>query len=139
MSDEELAQRTAEFQANLETVQRLTQDWKLHESHMKDVAAEVQAIKLQPPERQPAPNSEKLWQAKLNAKALSEEYGNDSPEARLAWEEVEEIASAGLDNAMGEIMTEECLVEAAEACVALEELDRFINYERMNEGGVGNA
>ena len=69
---------------------------------------------------------------------MSTEYGRASKEARLAWEEVEEIASSGLENAMGEDMTVECLVEAAEHCLALEELDRFINYEKITEGGLSN-
>ena len=45
--------------------------------------------------------------------------------------EVEEIASSGLDNAMGPRLDEECLVDSAlEACQALEELNRAIEVNR---------
>lgn len=135
MSDERLAQANAELQASLEMIQHLTREFKYNEKHMKDVTAELQAIKLTPPEKKPAPRIPGLWDAKLKAKATSLQFGNASPEARIAWEEVEEIASAGLENAMGEDMRQTCLVEAAEACLALEELDRFLNVERMNEAG----
>ena len=133
-SDEQLEQANAEIFATLEMVKQRTQNLIYNQNHMKDVAAELQAIKLTPPEKKPAPKIPGLWDAKLKARAVSQQFGNESPEARLAWEEVEEIASAGLENAMGEDMTQECLVEAAEACLALEELGRFLNYEAMNEG-----
>ena len=138
MSDAELLKATSEFQANLEVVQRLTKDLKNHQKHMNDVAKEMQALKLAAPENRPAPKSPALDAALTKAKQMSAEFGNASKEARLAWETVEEIASSGLENAMGEDMTEECLVEAAEACFALEELDRFINYEKITEGGLSN-
>jgi len=139
MTDEELFKATSEFQANLDVVKRLTKDLKDHQKHMNDVAREMQALKLAAPENRPAPKSPQLDAALSKAKAMSAEFGNASKEAKLAWEEVEEIASAGLENAMGEDMTEECLVEAAEHCLALEELDRFINYELATEGGISNA
>ncbi|KAL3937560.1 MAG: hypothetical protein SGARI_002077 [Bacillariaceae sp.] len=138
MSDSELLKATSEFQTNLATVQRLTKDLKDHQKHMNDVAKEMQALKLQAPENRPAAKSPQLDAAVTKAKQASQECGNSSKEAQLAWETVEEIASAGLDNAMGDDMTEECLVEAAEACLALEELDRFINYEKITEGGLAN-
>jgi hypothetical protein len=138
MSDAELAKATSEFQANLNTVQRLTKDLKDNQKHMEDVAKEMQALKLTAPENRPAPKSPELDAAIKKAKQASEEFGNKSKEAQLAWETVEEIASSGLSNAMGKDMTEECLVEAAEACLALEELDRFINYEKITEGGLSN-
>jgi CP12 domain len=138
MSDAELLKATTEFQANLDIVKRLTHDLKDHQKHMNDVAKEMLALKLAPPENRPAPKSPELDAALSRAKQMSAEFGNTSQEARLAWEEVEEIASSGLENAMGEDMTVECLVEAAEHCLALEELDRFINYEKITEGGLSN-
>lgn len=138
MTDDELRKATEEFQANLDVVKRLTKDLKDHQKHMNSVAKEMQALKLAAPENRPAPKSPELDAALSRAKRMSAEFGNTSQEARLAWEEVEEIASSGLENAMGEDMTVECLVEAAEHCLALEELDRFINYEKITEGGLSN-
>jgi hypothetical protein len=138
LSAAQLDKATEEYKANLETVSRLTKELKGHQKHMNDVAAEMQALKLTPPEKRPAPKSPELDAAVKKAKEASDKFGNASEEARLAWETVEEIASSGLSNAMGEDMTEECLVEAAEVCLALEELDRFINYEKITEGGLSN-
>jgi hypothetical protein len=87
------------------------------------------------PERKPAPKIPGLWDAKLKARAFSDNYGYDSVEAKLAWEDVEEIASSGLSNSMGGMINEDqCdLIQAAEACMALEELDRFFtNYYATN-------
>lgn len=109
---------------------------------MKDVAAELHAIKLRPPERKPAPKIPGLWDAKLKARATSQIHGNDSTEAKLAWEEVEEIASSGLSNALGggvystDNVIYHDLEQAAEACMALEELDRFLylEHEKYSNG-----
>ena len=141
MTPEQLREATAQYESNLKTVQRLTKDLKKAQKHMKDVANQLQALKISPPENRPAPKSPVLEKALQNAKSVSAEFGNKSPEARLAWEDVEEIASAGLSSAFDvDDMTDECLLEAAEICLALEELDRFINYEKITEddGGLGN-
>ena len=136
MSKAKLNKANAEYRANLETVQRLTADLEGHQKHMADFAKELQALKLTPPEQRPAPKSPQLDAAVQQAKELSLAFGNTSEEARLAWETVEELASSGLENAMGPDMTEECLVEVAEVCLALEELDRFISDEK--KGGLSN-
>mmetsp|Transcript_18066 Transcript_18066/g.43741 ORF Transcript_18066/g.43741 Transcript_18066/m.43741 type:complete len:266 (+) Transcript_18066:48-845(+) len=141
MTAEELREATSQYETNLKTVQRLTRDLKKAQKHMKDVATQLQALKIQAPENRPAPKSLALDKALQDAKSASIEYGKSSPEARLAWEDVEEIASAGLSSAFEvDDMTDECLLEAAEICLALEELDRFINYEKITEdesGGLG--
>ena len=136
-TDQDIEQANAEIYASLQMIQQRTEKLVYNQSQMKDVVAELQAIKLSPPEKKPAPQIPGLWDAKLKARAISQQYGNTSAEARLAWEEVEEIASAGLENAMGEDMTQQCLVEAAEACLALEELSRFLYYEHETNNQEG--
>lgn len=134
MSNEQMSQVYAELQYTLGMFERQKIEFQQNDQLMKDVAAEMQAIKLAPPSKKPAPTIPGLWDAKLKARAISQQYGNSSPEAKLAWEEVEEIASAGLENAMGEgLNSESCdLTKAAEACMALEELDRFLYLEYEN-------
>lgn len=134
LSDEQIANAYAELQQTLKMMERRKQAFQQNEQLMKDVAAELQAIKLAPPTKKPAPTIPGLWDAKLRARAMSQQFGNDSTEAKLAWEEVEEIASAGLQNAIGEGLSEETcdLTQAAEACMALEELDRFLWLENQN-------
>ena len=52
-----------------------------------------------------------------------------TPEAALAWETVEEIAAASNAPALGGKLTDECLVEAIEACEALDELNKALNLD----------
>lgn len=140
LSQEELNRAYQELQTSMEIMQRnqyAAVSFQNNQQLMKDVAAELQAIKLSPPAKKPAPKIPGLWDAKLKARAMSQQFGNASPEAKLAWEEVEEIASSGLSNAVGGTLYQEesCdLVQAAEACMALEELDRFLYYENYHVG-----
>mmetsp|Transcript_30077 Transcript_30077/g.82606 ORF Transcript_30077/g.82606 Transcript_30077/m.82606 type:complete len:273 (-) Transcript_30077:194-1012(-) len=80
------------------------------------------------------------------AKRATEVYGIHSVEAKLQWETVEEIASAGLENAMGpatelyELLDEECLVEqASDACLALEELNQALNANQEAAAATNNG
>jgi len=69
-----------------------------------------------------------LLAALENAKKLTAELGITSSEAKLAWEDVEEIASSSTSQATKKPLNlEECEVEKIEACEALEELDRVIS------------
>ena len=104
-----------------------------------DVAAELRAIRLSPPAERPAPKIPGLWDSKLKARAVTQQFGVGSPEAKLAWEEVEEIAASGLERAVtgngGDGNGGETdLVQAAQACEALEELDRFLYHENYPAG-----
>jgi len=69
-----------------------------------------------------------IAEAVQDAKLETEQHGPTSSEAKLAWETVEELASSGLENAMGNRLDEECLVDSAiDACTALEKMDRVLN------------
>lgn len=144
LTEEEINQAYYELQQSMELMERNEyigfNSLQNNQQLMKDVAAELSAIKLSPPERKPAPKIPGLWDAKLKARAYSDNYGFDSIEAKLAWEEVEEIASSGLQNSMGGMINEdECdLIQAAEACMALEELDRFFTNYYANNNNIGS-
>ena len=72
-------------------------------------------------------NSVELTAALQEAKLATEQHGIASPEARLAWETYEEIASSGTSNAYGINLAEECGIESGqEACKAMEELERVM-------------
>eukprot|EP00541_Cyclophora_tenuis_P009135 CAMPEP_0116576296 /NCGR_PEP_ID=MMETSP0397-20121206/20453_1 /TAXON_ID=216820 /ORGANISM="Cyclophora tenuis, Strain ECT3854" /LENGTH=223 /DNA_ID=CAMNT_0004105321 /DNA_START=20 /DNA_END=691 /DNA_ORIENTATION=+ len=96
-------------------------------AEVKKVAEELQAIKLMSPDVKPGEDSPELRAALENAKAMSKEFGSTSPEAKVAWAELEEIASASNSNAMGVRLDEECLIEAIEGCAAIEEVQRYVN------------
>jgi hypothetical protein len=111
---------------------------KMRELH--SMADEMKAIKLMVRSSQPGPDSPQLREAVRRAQSVSQESGASSPEAKVAWAEVEEIASTGLSNAMGPRLDEECLVESAmEACMALEELNRVLSQQRSKDEGANNA
>jgi len=124
MTEEEMKDKMEQLMINC-SIPKLLADQQLRE----DVMAELKSIKLMPSKQQPKPKIAGLLASKIKARAISKQYGNASTESKLAWEEVEEIASSGLSNAIGQSLTagEECdLEQAAEACMALEELDRFL-------------
>ena len=94
-------------------------------------AGSVEPVKLSAPETKSAPPSAQLQEALEHARSVTAELGLTAPEAKLAWETVEEIAAAGNSNALGgKLSDEECFVEAVEeACAALEELSKIVNKE----------
>jgi len=87
----------------------------------------LKVIKVDHAKGAPAKSSAELTAALEAAKAATAEHGIQSAEARLAWETYEEIASSGLDNAMGVSLDEECQFEyGSDSCKAIEELDRVM-------------
>jgi glycerol-3-phosphate dehydrogenase len=95
---------------------------------LKEMVDSVKKVKLSVPEMKAGKASPQLQAALAEAKKLTAEKGLDSPEARVAWDTVEEIAAADNSGALGGGLTaDECLVDAAqEACEALEELNRLM-------------
>lgn len=148
--EDDTSRACQEYQAKLEELQRLVTEIPKLE-RVKTLAEEIQAIKLRDPVAaaassaasasggSPAPDSPELRAALERAREISRQVGSDAPEARVAWEAVEEIASAGLGNAMGPRLDEECLVESSlQACLALEELSRVVNLQRVKEQGMAD-
>jgi hypothetical protein len=141
--DDDTSRACQEYQAKLQELQRLLVEIPKVQK-IKTLALELQAIKLRDPAAAgggggAAADSPELRSALDRARSVSAAEGPSSAEARLAWAEVEEIASAGLENAMGDRLDEECLVESAEtACIALEELSRAVNLQRVQEQGLAD-
>jgi leucyl aminopeptidase (aminopeptidase T) len=103
---------------------------------MKDLQAlvsEVKAIKIQDPSVVNTPAPLNISAEIAAAKKASEEFGPTSSEAQLAWEVVEEIASADNSQAYASALNaDECLTDLSEACQALTEINRLV------EGGAKN-
>ena len=131
--------------------QRFLQLRKLHkqqrsqEESAQHVTTQIRAIKLAPPTAASSTNlnlkkknrnrvyDPLLDEALLEAKRMTKKHGITASEAKLAWETVEQIASADMSEAMkGGITDDECLVEMIEACEAMDELNRalFLNENR---------
>ncbi|CAJ1959309.1 unnamed protein product [Cylindrotheca closterium] len=134
---------TSESQAEAERLLADLQQQQPHAAALHNMAADIEAIKLSAPKKNPSNkegkiyqvNNAKLQQAVSDAKRLTESFGVHSSEAKVAWETVEEIASSGrIENAMGGMLTpEECLVDApVEACEALGELNRVLDGQEQS-------
>lgn len=100
-------------------------------SNMKNIASELKAISMTVAAAKPAARSPAVTAALENAKATETQYGKNSPEARVAWSELEEIASAGLENAMTPIVdSTNCIIDSSiDACEAIEEVSRVLAKE----------
>lgn len=113
-----------------EKMEELNKLLKLHRpmiTEVKRIAEEIQSIKLKASEIKPGSDSPELRAALDNARKTSKEFGATSAQAKVAWAEVEEIASASNSLAIGARLDEECLVETIEACEAIEEVQRVLN------------
>jgi hypothetical protein len=121
-----------EYNAKMEELEAIIKAQKDSVVALKEMVVSVQKVKLAVPEAKSGEPSPGLTAALAEAKKITEEKGLDSPEARVAWANVEEIASADNSNALGAGLTaDECLVDAAlEACAALEELERLIEERK---------
>jgi len=102
LSKEQVAEAAKQYkeqlkQLNLRKADNL--DEKLAE--MRQIATEMQSIQIEDAPKKAAQDSPELRAALAAAKEASEQHGATSSEARIAWETVEEIASSGLDNALG--------------------------------------
>jgi hypothetical protein len=130
--DEEAASAAClEYSDKLVELQKMIDAQQPAMAALQSMASSVKQVKLAVPKTTVAEDSAQLKEAMAAAKKITEEKGIKSPEAAVAWETVEEIASAGTGNALGGKMTdEECLIDAAaEACAALEELGRVLKMQ----------
>jgi len=139
LSKEQVAEAAKQYkeqlkQLNLRKADNL--DEKLAE--MRQIATEMQSIQIEDAPKKAAQDSPELRAALAAAKEASEQHGATSSEARIAWETVEEIASSGLDNALGGRSIEESWVDMTETCLALEEVDRFINLVNTQNKGLNS-
>ena len=130
MVEEEISQACLEYGEKMGELQKYIAQHQLVDrvKEIQSMAEEIKAVKIKSRQGTPGHDSPQVRAALAEARAASDKYGPTSPEARVAWDNLEEVASAGLDNAMGPRLDEECLVDSAmEACQALEELNRVID------------
>jgi hypothetical protein len=123
-----------DYNTKMVLLQQLMADYQPKIEQLKNLATEIQAIKITAVDTLPAASSPAVSAALQDAKAMEVKYGKGSKEAILAWSELEEIASSGLANAMGAKLDEtECLVDQTIlACTALEELNRAMALSAVN-------
>ncbi|GMI07936.1 hypothetical protein TrVE_jg11154 [Triparma verrucosa] len=73
--------------------------------------------------------SSALQTAIAEAKAATKKFGATSPEAAVAWDNVEELSASDNSSATAPSLSDECLVDMVEACEALEELQNKVISE----------
>lgn len=128
VTQEWIDSKCLDYSAKLEELEQLL---KATEHAPVMDADQVDPIKLPDvPQQKAGQQSAQLKEALASAKSITDKHGIQSAEARVAWETVEEIASASERNDAlgGKLSAEECLVDAAmEACAALNELNRVFD------------
>ena len=124
-----------DYGSKLDAMAALVAEMSPHMGRVKTLAEEIKAIKLKPVEMPKGVDSPAIREALAAAKAASAEHGPTSSQAAVAWEELEEIASASeRAEALGGKLGEECLTEMIEACEAIEELERVLTLdEEVND------
>jgi len=75
-----------------------------------------------------------LQTAIAEAKAATKKFGGTSPEAAVAWDNVEELSASDNSSAQQPSLSDECLVDMVEACEALEELQNKVITEMHKTG-----
>merc|ERR1719410_450435 len=105
---------------------------------MKSLAEEIQALKMGTIKPTSLPEPAIVKDLITKAKEVSAKFGDDSSEAKLAWETVEEVSASDNTAATIPSLEDECLVEAAEACAALEEIGRVITLKKFEGSGLNS-
>ena len=129
ITQEQISAACLDYESKMGELKSLVGNFEMSKfEQMKALTNELAAIKMtvaSAPKAESPELKKAIQEAVAEAKKISEEKGADSSEAKVAWAEVEEVASSGLQNAVGASLDEECLVDTAmEACQALEELNR---------------
>lgn len=131
---ENVTKECLEYGEALDELQDLIESTSSPDFAAMELASQVRPLKLQPPATGAGQPSFELENALVEARKITSEQGLTSPEAKIAWEIVEEIAAYGAANALGgPISVDECYVEAEkEACQALEELHKLLSKDKKN-------
>eukprot|EP00970_Alexandrium_tamarense_P006530 scaffold1112_cov195-Alexandrium_tamarense.AAC.17 len=109
----------SEYEAKVKSLSQMLTKTKAELDQVKALADDLKGVKLASPSvGSSAPDDSVMKEALAAARAATEEFGQSSPQARLAWETVEEIAASPVD--IRAPLDEECLIELIEGCEALE-------------------
>ena len=105
-----MSQAFVEFEAKKEDLQQTARAMLSNPAFVKmqSLNHELQSLKMTSNTAKPAPASPEQQEALEAAKKAVKEFGADSPEAKMAWEELEEISAAGTGNAIGKRLDDEC-------------------------------
>ena len=124
------------YEEKLAALSSLLMDQRAGIDSLKSLSEELRNVKLSKPVvSELKPEVPSMIQALNDAKALTDEFGIDSPQVKLAWEVVEDLASNDFSEATKASLDEECLVETIQACEVIEELQRALFVEERKVQG----
>merc|ERR1719469_73964 len=133
------SKKCKEYEDKMKTLGALLEENKAKLYAVKSLAQEVQSIQISSPSTPTdQPDIPMLKELIVQAKEATDKFGADSNEAKLAWESVEEVSASNNSVASLPTLEDECLVEAVEACAALEELGRVIILARSEGSGLNS-
>lgn len=126
---EATSQDCVDYGEKLDELAALVQESASKMDRVKNAAMEVKAIKMKEPDVKSSSSlNPAIQQALAAAQIATEDHGITSSEARLAWEELEEVTAAQAHSeGMGAKIDEECLTDMIEACEAMEEIKRVFD------------
>lgn len=117
-----------EYENKVKALSQMLTKTKAELDEVKQLADELKGVKLASPSvTATAPNEDAMKEALSAARAATEKFGQNSVEAKLAWETVEEVAASTNYSAIRAPLDEECLIELIEGCEALEKFNAALN------------
>lgn len=118
---------TEEYKEKVKLLALLLEESEAKIQSIKTLTEEVKAVQIVDVASARSSVDPTLMKSVLkDAQEAEEKFGKESTEAAVAWDIVEEVASSDRSGAIGGSIEDECLVEALEACEALEELNRAV-------------
>lgn len=111
----------SEYEKKVKALSQMLTKTKDELDQVKSLADELKGVKLASPSATAtAPDENAMKEALAAARVATEKFGQNSIEAKLAWETVEEVAASTNYSAIRAPLDEECLIELIEGCEALE-------------------
>lgn len=113
----------AKYEQKVKALSQMLTKTKAELDEVKNLADELKGVKLASPSGSVAvPDEEAMKEALAAARAVTDEFGIESIQARQAWETVEEVGES-YKATIRAPLDEECLIELIEGCEALEKFN----------------
>jgi len=126
-----VVENPADYDEKVKALASLLKEQQDKISSIKSLAEELRGVKLSKPSSGASSvDSVQMKSALTEAKEVTEKFGMDSSEAKLAWETVEEIASSDVSEAIKGSLEDECLVDTIDACEAIEAMQAVLSKSK---------
>jgi len=135
---EKNAEECMEFEKQMALLKNLQKNARALDSSIQSTIEDLKQVQLSTPSVSVGKIDESAYQAaKKDAEDAAANFGEDSPEARAAWDVVYEIEAADDEKIKTTSLEEECLVSTSAKCVeykmALDSLQNVIISSEKND------